>query len=230
MISLLHITSIIQQDRQDLCIHLADLKNVESPITPPDSWLISRAMLSVCSPHWQYDTEREILSITVLADVYSENELRDFPVVYAFLLWPPANVSPPGYTHLQTAAKNEPSSCIRSPEPRSEPLPSLSFRGRTELAGIHASIQHEFSTYSILSPPSRTGTAVIAFHNERESDPSSPTRTLATFARGQVLFRSIDHITSANPSATRSLYIEFYSGAVYYTTANSDAVVIQYFD
>lgn len=48
--------------------------------------------------------------------------------------------------------------------------------------------------------------------------------------QGQVLFSPIDHLTLAHPPATRSLYIEFYSDAVYYASVDSDAVVILHFD
>lgn len=254
VIPLSHITRILREDGPDttsrhIRIRLTDLPTIESPIVPPALWLISRAMLSMCALHWRDESERDLVSITVLADVYSESDVRDFPVVFSFLLRVGPGDGGLGANTVDNiisrliAPTQIPNSNVISngelvPGTHGAPLPQLFFCGHTEIANTASSME-DFSTYSILSPPSRSATAVFAFHNDgvgigpvngHDYHQSGPERMLATFAQGQVLFSPIDHLTLAHPPATRSLYIEFYSGAVYYASADSDAVVILHFD
>lgn len=267
VISLSHITRVLHEGNsgwrdRHVRIRWTDLPVIESPLIPPQRWLISRAMLSVCSLHWRDKTERDLVSITVLADVYSESDVRDFPAVYSFLLRVgpgdgglglglEANTAdniisqsipilPALPTPTTVPISNELPNRELVPGVHGLPLLRLIFCGHTEIANMASSIQ-DFSTYSILSPPSHCAKAVFAFHGDGvgvgpglvySHDHLHPgsARTLATFAQGQVLFCSIDHLTLAHPPATRSLYMEFYSGAVYYASADSHAVVILHFD
>lgn len=86
-------------------------------------------------------------------------------------------------------------------------------------------------TYGFLSTPSRAGTTVIAYCNNTRDD-VHPNRMLVTFSGNEVRARQIEPIyfQGTQAPATRSLFVEPYSSAVFYATANSEAVVIYHFD
>lgn len=130
----------------------------------------------MCALHWRDESERDLVSITVLADVYSESDVRDFPVVFSFLL----RVGP-GDTGLGANTVKNIISRLIAPTPipisndisngelvpgiHGAPLPQLILCGHTEIANTASSMQ-DLSTYSILYPPSRCAKAVFAFHSD----------------------------------------------------------------
>lgn len=88
-----------------------------------------------------------------------------------------------------------------------------------------------YGTYGFLSTPSRAGTTVISYYNNTRDDVHL-NRMLVTFSGNEVRARQIEpiYLQGTQAPATRSLFVEPYSGAVFYATANSEAVVIYHFD
>ena len=174
-------------------------------------------MLSACPLHWRTEDERDFTSITVLAELIDETDLRCSPAAYNFIVRP----------------KTEPSSPDdRTRRPHSVPDARLEFRGCNTPADMPPT-HSGYKSYSVFSAPCQAGVTLIAFNGEEdgEGDPP-PSRMLATFTvDGKVHFKSIDAILPRDfLPATRSLYVDHYSGAVYFYSAESRSIVILYFD
>ncbi|KAL5532090.1 hypothetical protein ACEPAF_5654 [Sanghuangporus sanghuang] len=185
-------------------VQLEDVLASSCRSSPPSSSLVGRAQLSLCTFHWREEGKRHDSVITVLRDAYDDQHYYDFPLVEFFSFG------------LETSGS--------SSEQSTHPI--LKSLGQTHFKAFDP----QFTTYSIMTPPSQAGSTVLAFHDELSHE-TRFARTLATFASGkEVTIRILDETDVGGKPATFSLNVEFYSGAIYYVTKCLQNVVIRYFD
>lgn len=183
----------------------------KTPINAPREWLAGRALLSVCKTHWKPRCRQEIL-ITVLVDVYNLYDFRESAVAEYY------KFNPHGILSKNTGSRG----LIGADGCGSV----FTYQGSSGLTEPNV----QYSTFSVMTPPSQTGTTVLAFHVAQQRD-TRIIRTISTYLRGQVTTASIvtEKFLERTP-ATYSLNVEFYSGALYYVTEDYQNVVVRYFD
>ncbi|KAL5521297.1 hypothetical protein ACEPAG_9220 [Sanghuangporus baumii] len=172
--------------------------------SPPISSLVGRAQISLCTFHWQEERKRQDSVITVLRDAYDDQHYYDFPLAEFFSFG------------KETSGSSD----------EQNTHPNLRSLGQTHFKALDP----QFTTYSVMTPPSQAGSTVLAFHDELTHE-TRFARTLATFAPGkEVAIRILDETVVGGKPATFSLNVEFYSGAIYYVTKDLQNVVIRYLD
>ncbi|KAL5504770.1 hypothetical protein ACEPAH_7433 [Sanghuangporus vaninii] len=182
-------------------VQLKDVLVSSCRVSPPSSSLVGRAQLSLCTFHWQEEGKRQDSVITVLRDAYDDRHYYDFPLIEFFSFG------------LETSGSSSEQSTLKS-------LGQTSFKASDP----------QFTTYSVMTPPSQAGSTVLAFHDELSHE-TRFARTLATFAPGkEVAIRILDDAVVGGKPATFSLSVEFYSGAIYYVTKDLQSVVVRYLD
>ena len=196
-----------------LHVTLSECLIEETPINAPREWLAGRAILSTCKTRWKPREEQDIL-ITVLVDVYSIYDFRESAVAEFYKYHPPKTYSK--NTNHQRGALDGAQTY----------KPVFEYQGSSGLTEPNV----QYSTFSVMTPPSQTGMTVLAFHVAQQRD-TRIIRTISTYLRGKITTASAvtEKFLGYTPS-TYSLNVEFYSGAIYFVTEDYQNVVIRYFD
>lgn len=124
---------------------------------------------------------------------------------------------------------------VPTPSASSLPPTSTSPPSSTSTSSADSIIPMPFraNSYSLMAPPSQSGIACVAFHDDHDPVHARYVRALALFVPGrETLYCPLEHVILGEEGrrpATYSLNVEHYSGAVYYLTEDMRSVVIKYF-
>lgn len=195
------------QSRSDVkysILKISEVSMVSCDVTPPGHWICGRAQFSACNFHWKEQWEQK-LDITVICDLYRENDTREWPVL----------------EFLSFRLDLKPVYEGQAIEPTF-----------VSLGGSRALLADKnYSSYSVLSPPSQARATVVAFHIDDRREGERTLRAYTCYPDGKELkINEFDAKALGHRPATHSLNMEFYSGAIYFVEAEKQNVIIQYFD